>query len=310
MIKISELRNGMILHNRVRNSYFIAIVEIVELASNVTPKKVSFLRCDIDGRVPTGTEAQVEWDLDGFLKDCDIVRAEQQRPSFPITPPWLKEQTNKKEVVEKVERIDVMLDIESLSTDSNGAIIQLAAVVFDIHKKGHGYVNFNKFITPKSAIDAGLTINADTMKWWFSQEESVQKKVLAYAIERGNPLKEVLMSFTDWLEELKKKADKVFVWGYPVTSDLTWLLNAFKAVNLPYPIEYNRTRDLATIADLYWEVFGEKLSDKAFTRINHDAIVDCQAQIEMVCHAYDKFKNGLHKLTGEIEEGKHDEASF
>ena len=28
------------------------------------------------------------------------------------------------------------------------------------------------------------------------------------------------------------------------------------------------------------------------------------------CHAYDKFKNGLHKLTGEIEEGKHDEASF
>lgn len=184
----------------------------------------------------------------------------------------------------KRERLDVMLDIESLSTAHNGATIQIAAIAFEI-ENGKSVSVTNQFITPQSCVENGLDVNADTMKWWFYQDTYVQNQVLVKAIQ-GDHLFTALKNVAEYLKELEGIADKVFIWGYPATSDMTWLQQAYLAAKLPYPVAYNRTRCLGTIADLYWEATGLKLSEQVKTKITHDALVDCQSQIEMVCKAY------------------------
>jgi len=206
----------------------------------------------------------------------------------------------------KRERLDVMLDIESLSTAHNGATIQIAAIPFKIEGSDDEVVmtQFNRLISPKSCIEAGLDVNADTMKWWFSQDMYVQDRVLAKAISQGMALNSVLSSLSNFFKSLEEQAEKVFIWGYPATSDMTWLQNAYIAAKLPYPVAYNRTRCLGSIADLYWEATGKKLSEQATTKINHDALVDCQSQIEMVCLAYKELgyvREGSDEMKTAIE---------
>lgn len=196
----------------------------------------------------------------------------------------------------KRERLDVMIDIESLSTAHNGATIQIAAVPFHIEEAQDKYneiMTFNRKISPKSCIEAGQDVNADTMKWWFGQDEHVQSEVIGQAIMFGIHLETALVRLSEFLKDLERIADKVFIWGYPATSDMTWLQQAYLAAKLPYPVAYNRTRCLGTIADLYWELYGEKLSEQAKTQINHDALVDCRSQIEMVVHAYKKLNDSV-----------------
>lgn len=189
--------------------------------------------------------------------------------------------------ISKRARLDVMLDLESLSTAHNGAVIQIAAVPFQIEGNGDmDWAVFDYKIHPKSSIEAGLDVNGDTMKWWFSQDSLVQEQVLLESIKNGMELEYVLKALSHFLLKLECEAEKVFVWGYPATSDFTWLQNAYVAAKLPYPIQYNRTRCLGTTADLYWERTGKKLSEQSKTQINHDALVDCKAQIEMVQIAY------------------------
>lgn len=193
----------------------------------------------------------------------------------------------------KRERMDVMLDLEALSTKRNGAIIQVAAVPFDItgNQEGKDYVEFDYLITPKSCVEAGLEVDSDTLKWWFAQDENIQDQVIGGAIRNGMSLHYVLIELTSFLKLLETKAEKVFVWGYPATSDLTWIQSCFEAAKLPNPIAYNRTRCLGTMADIYWEKTGKKLSEVVTRKITHNALDDCRMQIEMVRTFYSQLKD-------------------
>jgi len=247
------------------------------------------------------------WDiLAPFSPECPPELVDIRNPPMPRTQAGevaerMKEASDnfhnrEKEKMKKRERLDVMLDIESLSTAHNGATIQIAAVPFYIEETSNDarqFGSFNRLISPASCVAAGLDVDADTMKWWFSQEAVVQNHVLGEAIRKGDFLEGVLAGLSIFLKELEQHAEKVFIWGYPATSDMTWLQQAYLAAKLPYPVAYNRTRCLGTIADLYWEMYGEKLSDTPKTKINHDALVDCQSQIEMVRYAYIRAKNAV-----------------
>lgn len=245
----------------------------------------TFYCCNID------TEGAVE------IKVVPLRKPSSVAESHFFSREWFEEEVSGQEqftaapiptISAKRERLDVMLDIESLSTEPNGVLIQISAIPFQIEGDSPfaSGQTWNEFISPKSCIEAGLEVNADTMKWWFKQEDHIQHRVLGKAISEGGKLTFVLDTFSNWLKSLEEKAEKVFIWGYPATSDMAWLQNAYKAAKLPYPVAYNRTRCLGTLADLYWERTGLKLSEQSKTQINHDALQDCKAQIEMVQIAY------------------------
>lgn len=69
----------------------------------------------------------------------------------------------------------VMIDLETMGTSTNSAIMSIGAVVFDI-KSGNIGNKFEVHIDLNSSIKAGFDIDADTIYWWLKQNKDAQKK--------------------------------------------------------------------------------------------------------------------------------------
>jgi DNA polymerase III epsilon subunit-like protein len=68
---------------------------------------------------------------------------------------------------------DIMIDIETLGTEPGSIITSIAAVPFN--RNGEMGKAFYMNIDIQSSIDAGLTINAETLKFWMEQRQDVTK---------------------------------------------------------------------------------------------------------------------------------------
>lgn len=184
--------------------------------------------------------------------------------------------------------IDIMTDLETLDNNKNPVITQISAVSFDI-VSGERFTEFNKLVNPKSGIDAGLTINGGTVSWWLSQDKDVIKNVFIKSIEDGLDLKEVLLSFSEYIKKVREfhKADEIRLWGNGCLSDNVWLESAYDAVGLPYPWSYNEHTDVRTLVDLGRRKFGiDPKETIEFKGDKHNAIDDCHYQIDYCCAIY------------------------
>lgn len=70
----------------------------------------------------------------------------------------------------------LMLDIETLGTSADAIFLSVAGVQFDPMTGALGE-KFYKNVTLSSAIEAGRTINADTLKWWLEQKPDIMKRM-------------------------------------------------------------------------------------------------------------------------------------
>tara|TARA_R110000851_G_scaffold45642_6_gene111582 strand:- start:33 stop:362 length:330 start_codon:yes stop_codon:yes gene_type:complete len=68
----------------------------------------------------------------------------------------------------------IMVDIETLGTDSNSVIISISAVAFDIVTGKFGNVFEVGISILEQAIHGGVVDN-DTITWWASQSKSAKK---------------------------------------------------------------------------------------------------------------------------------------
>ena len=79
--------------------------------------------------------------------------------------------------------VNVMIDIETLCNDSSGGVIlEIGACIFDLSFQGklrtictHIYPGiefgvFRRVIDIESSLQAGLKIEASTLRWWLSEE--------------------------------------------------------------------------------------------------------------------------------------------
>ena len=66
---------------------------------------------------------------------------------------------------------DVMLDVETMSTRPDAAIVSIAASFFNEDSFGpQAYMA----VSLKSSMDAGGVVDADTMLWWMQQTQEAQ----------------------------------------------------------------------------------------------------------------------------------------
>lgn len=189
-----------------------------------------------------------------------------------------------------MEHIDLMLDLETLSTDFNAVIIQLAAVPFHLNGTpiGPDVSNFNLLVNPISAVKAGAKVNGDTVEWWLKQDANVVNKVFVKAISEGRTLKEVLEAFTAYIEDLKKRFNvkQVRIWGNGIKADNVWVESSYKMCGLKYPVSFRDDADVRTLVLLGRE-FGIDFKDKIpFVGDKHNAIDDCTHQIKYLTSIY------------------------
>jgi hypothetical protein len=165
--------------------------------------------------------------------------------------------------------MEVMIDIETLSTQKNAVILTIGAMKFDRYNENKTIEELEKFycrINKDSCIKLGMAIDEETQKWWETQNHEAKYEALL------NPdridIKIALNKFKLFLSNVK------CVWANSPNFDCTILENAFKVCNIEVPWKFWNLRDCRTIYDL------GKVNLKSINNNNkHDAISDCYSQI-------------------------------
>jgi hypothetical protein len=158
----------------------------------------------------------------------------------------------------------VMVDLEAMSTDSDAAIISIGAVKFWINVKQETFTEDQLFYTAvslKSSQEAGLHIKADTVLWWMKQGPEARN-----AFKNPVSLVSALNAFSRFVPK------DAFLFGNGANYDNVVLRNAYKAVNVAYPISYKRDVCYRTMC---------KLDDDpppAFKGTKHNALDDAFCQ--------------------------------
>lgn len=163
-----------------------------------------------------------------------------------------------------IHKKSVMLDLETLSTDTDATLLSIAAIDFypfepiDIeHPKPVD--NFFYLIDLDSQI--GRSINDDTVAWWGKQDQKIQDLMFA---EGGRiPLEDMLTK----LAKFVCNKDRIYSQG---SFDINILEHAYKSFNMPNPWAYYRIRDSRTLLDL---------AQIDLYPATHDPLDDCNRQV-------------------------------
>ena len=111
--------------------------------------------------------------------------------------------------------VNVMVDLETMSTKSNAAICSIGAVKFE----GKEILDtFYCTINLKTCKDAGMHVSKDTVKWWSEQN----KEALRELTRNNIPLNQALDDFEEWFGP-----KSLPVWGNGAVFDNTILSNAY-----------------------------------------------------------------------------------
>ena len=180
-----------------------------------------------------------------------------------------------------------MLDLETMGSNSNAAIVSIGAVLFDPFT-GETGAEFYQVISLNSSSHYG-ELDSSTVVWWLNQSEEA-RAIFNDNVEKIT-LKKALELFSNWIADNcdKNHRDKpdAVVWGNGATFDNVILGNAYKAVRIRQPWFFANDRDVRTIVDL-----GRQLrkinpkKDLELEGVAHNALDDAKFQVRYVSEIF------------------------
>ena len=162
--------------------------------------------------------------------------------------------------------MDMMIDVETLATCPNAAIVSIGGVKYDIEKKimqDEFYVNINAHDCKRY----GLVIDPETVAWWKNQDATVRQTWMKDPL----PLKEAMGLFYNWVDPSSSLS------CYGMSFDVPIIQSALLAVGYKkMPWHYRKLRCARTIGELY-DVRPKNDANKM-----HNALEDAKAQVRML----------------------------
>lgn len=207
-------------------------------------------------------------------------------------------------------RNHLMVDVETLSSRPDAALISIGAVWFDPWEDDlwvwdsppdvYGFDperTFSQNITFDSAIQYGH-IKGETVAWWMGAKEDSPNQEARDALftPEPKPLGQVLFEFGQWVGQTRVKDEDPLMWSH-ATFDPPVLTFAFEAVKKPMPWKFRAQRDMRTIS---WEAFGPHRMGGIPEDREHIAIWDAWREVFMAQKALQTIRyRGLHpEVTG------------
>lgn len=125
---------------------------------------------------------------------------------------------------------DIMLDLETMSTKNNAAIIAIGAVAFSEHDGISA--EFYHEISLESCQKHGLHIDANTVLWWIAQSKDAQDKFKDNS--QADSLECGLIAFSEFCGKHLTGQ----IWGNGSTFDNVILRNAYEVTSNEYPAAF------------------------------------------------------------------------
>lgn len=158
----------------------------------------------------------------------------------------------------------IMLDLETMSTEPNAAIVAIGAVRFDAEKITH---RFYETVDLSDAVAHGLHMDANTVMWWLKQSDAARAELTG---RQGHPLPYALKRLTGWVGDPKAAE----VWGNGSDFDNVILASAYHAIGEPAPWKFYNNRCYRTMKSLFPTDKPERKGTA------HSAIDDAVFQVE------------------------------
>lgn len=183
------------------------------------------------------------------------------------------------------------IDMETLSTEHNAALLSIGAVICDFNT-GQQVDTFYANITPESSIAAGLDVSESTKAWWAKQGQAAQDVL---SVDQ-RPLRDVLVDFTQWLAGHGVQ----YAIGNGPRADNQWLESACKAVGMQSPIKYWGDLDMRTLTFIGTHILGLDHWHNTFKGVKHNALHDAINEAEFCNAVFQKLINRKPKEMAEF----------
>lgn len=174
-----------------------------------------------------------------------------------------------------MNKLEVMLDLETMSTKPNAAIIAIGAVRMDLTNMGI----VDEFYCNIQLADSSLygDIDPGTVEWWMQQSEDARQRLFTGTRMKLAP---ALMGFAQWFGEPAP------LWGNGAGFDNVVLRHSYLAASLMVPWRYTHDRCYRTLKNL---VPSAALEPPANTQ-KHDALADAKWQAEHLINMMNYLK--------------------
>lgn len=175
---------------------------------------------------------------------------------------------------------DLMIDLETMGTKPNSAIIAIGAVFFD-RKTGETGAEFYREISLESCQSVGMDIDASTVIWWMKQSDNARYKF--YTNEDAQHIGFALGEFAAWIDSNSNDYN-ITPWGNGATFDISMLESAFNRLDVNTPWAFWNVRDVRTVVDLC-----DCRDQVVFDGTPHYALDDAKHQVKYVSLAINKL---------------------
>lgn len=140
---------------------------------------------------------------------------------------------------------DVMIDLETLATSTDAAILTIGAVKFDPFGMDVEEPAMNSFyvrVDLDSCDEIGLVTNDDTIAWWANQSKEAQEE--AFSPDNRIHITEAFNQLYKFCWGAKR------VWSNGAAFDVVICETVFKRINKAVPWNFWQVRDVRTAFDL------------------------------------------------------------
>jgi DNA polymerase III epsilon subunit-like protein len=174
----------------------------------------------------------------------------------------------------------LMLDLETLSTAGDAAIIQIGIVPFEVSGEGMAGDGLNINVDPDACMMAGLRVDWSTVHWWMNQ--SAEARATLPAPGAAPKLSDALRQVIDFCAPLGSRNLKV--WSNGSAFDVPIIENAFRRCRLDPPWQYYNVLDVRTMKMLSPD------TPRREPEVAHNALSDSIAQALWVQDMYRDIK--------------------
>lgn len=179
---------------------------------------------------------------------------------------------------------DISIDLETLSTLPNAAILSIGAVEFNRYNGTLGRRMYAE-IELNSAIKHGH-VDGGTLVWWMGRGDKAKR-----VFGGDEYTKMSLATALDLLTEFYRQSEADKVWGNGSSFDITILESAYTACGFKAPWQFWNVRDMRTIVDLAAELGFDK-SSVPFEGTAHHAGDDAAHQAKVIAKCWQTAKVG------------------
>lgn len=174
----------------------------------------------------------------------------------------------------------LMVDLETLSTRHDAAILSIGACMFDPRTPGEVLNTFYCVISAESNELAARHFSAGTLMWWLQQSQAARD---ALSVDPKN-LQDALTKFRLWVNAYKPTR----VWANSPSFDCVILRSAMDHFSLQVPWHFWAERDVRTAKEFAVDEDGSFPEIPTSQGTAHNALDDAIKQAYQVQYAYCK----------------------